>query len=187
VVPAVPVVVLVEGASDAAAVRVLCPGRGIDGSAVEIRDMGGLTNVGRHLSALDARSRVLGLYDAPEERFVLRALQRHGYAVADRGDLERHGFHACVRDLEDELIRALGAAEVESVLGELGLLERFRGFQEQPQWRRRTVEDQLRRFAGTTSGRKLLLAEALTRRLTDAVVPPPLRRLTDDLEGAVTP
>ena len=183
----VSVVVLVEGASDVAAVRLLCQSRGIDGATVEIRDMGGLTNIGRHLGAVDAGARVLGLYDAPEERFVLRTLQRHGYAVTDRSDLERQGFHACVRDLEDELIRALGAAEVQAVLDELGLLERFRGFQEQPPWRRRTVEDQLRRFAGTTSGRKLLLADALTRRLTDTVVPAPLRRLTDDLEGAVTP
>ena len=81
-----PVVVLVEGASDAAVVRLLCAARGLTESAAtyQVRDMGGVTNVGHHLRALHSESdrdagdgvRVLGLYDAPEERFVVRALRR---------------------------------------------------------------------------------------------------------------
>jgi hypothetical protein len=45
----------------------------------------------------------------------------------------------CVKDLEDELIRALGSAGVEEVLAAQGELETFRNFQNQPAWRGRPV------------------------------------------------
>jgi hypothetical protein len=190
-----PAVVLLEGASDVAVVEVLWAARGGHDTAttqeVELRDMRGITNVGRQLDELAGRAAVLGLCDAPEERFVLRGLRRQGYAVADRADLARLGFHVCDRDLEDELIRALGPGRVQSVLAELGELERFRAFQRQPQWRGRDVGDQLHRFAGTASGRKLLLARRLAEELTApsplaARVPPPLAALVADIERRVT-
>jgi hypothetical protein len=173
------VVVLVEGASDAAVVRALCHGRGLLDAEVDVRDMGGVTNVGRHLRALDGSSAVLGLCDAPEERFVMRALRSAGQDVADRLGLQRHGFWVCDRDLEDELIRAVGADRVVAALEELGEVDRFRAFQGQPQWRGRPVDDQLRRFAGTTSGRKLTFARRLAEELTPATTPPPLSGLVD--------
>jgi|tagenome__1003787_1003787.scaffolds.fasta_scaffold20980492_5 hypothetical protein len=181
-------VVLVEGASDAAVVRVLCAGRGLVESATtyQVRAMGGVTNVGHHLRALhteaSGRVRVLGLYDAPEERFVVRALRREGYDVTHAGDLAGLGFVVCDRDLEDELIRALGPARVESVLTELGELERFRAFQRQPQWRGRAVAEQLRRFAGTASGRKFLLARRLAEELTPETTPDTLSALVAEIE-----
>jgi len=184
-------VVLVEGASDAAVVRVLCAGRGLVESATtyQVRAMGGVTNVGHHLRALQAetsgRVRVLGLYDAPEERFVVRALRREGYDVTHPGDLAGLGFVVCDRDLEDELIRALGPARVESLLTELGELERFRAFQRQPQWRGREVAEQLRRFAGTASGRKFLLARRLAEELTPETTPDTLAALVTEIESSV--
>jgi hypothetical protein len=193
------VVVLLEGASDAAVVEVLWAALGRHDSSttsattpgVELRDMRGITNVGRQLDELAGRATVLGLCDAPEERFVLRGLRRQGYAVADRADLARLGFHVCDRDLEDELIRALGPDRVQAVLDELGDLERFRAFQRQPPWRGRDVGDQLHRFAGTASGRKLLLARRLAEELTGpspgrSPVPPPLAALVADIERRVT-
>ena len=54
--------------------------------------------------------------------------------------------HVCVRDLEDELIRALGSGPVEEVVAANGELETFRSFQNQPAWRGRPTEDQLRRW-----------------------------------------
>jgi hypothetical protein len=180
-----PVVVLVEGASDAAAVRVLCEARGLERDDVDVREMGGVTNVGHHLRALPEGARVLGLYDAPEERFVVRALRAEGYDVADASDLTRLGFRVCDRDLEEELIRALGPSHVERVLAELGELERFRAFQRQPQWRGREVGEQLHRFAGTTSGRKLLLARRLAQELTPGTTPPPLASLIDAIARTV--
>ena len=180
-----PVVVLVEGASDAAVVRVLCGARGVDLETVDVRDMGGVTNVGHHLRELDGSAQVLGLYDAPEERFVIRGLRSTGRVVSTRDDLRRLGFVVCDRDLEDELIRALGPARVESILVELGELERFRAFQRQPQWRGRDVADQLHRFAGTASGRKLLLARRLAEELSPATTPAPLTSLVDQIADAV--
>jgi hypothetical protein len=175
------VVVLVEGASDAAVVRVLYEARGLGAMPpeVELRDMGGVTNVGRHLRALDGTTSVLGLCDAPEERFVVRGLRSAGHPVGSRDDLEQIGFWVCDRDLEDELIRALGPDRVEAVLDELAELDRFRAFQRQPQWRGRPVGDQLRRFAGTASGRKLTLARRLAEELAPRTTPPPLASLVD--------
>ena len=50
-------------------------------------------------------------------------------------DMERRGFYVCVADLEDELIRSLGAVAVEQVIDAQGDLESFRTFQKQPAWR----------------------------------------------------
>jgi hypothetical protein len=187
--PTPSVVVLVEGASDAAAVRVLCAGRGLDRGRVEVRDLGGVTNVGHHLRGLAAGTTVLGLYDAPEERFVVRGLRSAGRGASGEvtDDLAAHGFWMCDRDLEDELIRALGPERVTQVLEELGELERFRAFQRQPQWRGRAVHDQLHRFAGTASGRKLLLARRLAEELTPASTPAPLTHLVEAIVRSMAP
>jgi hypothetical protein len=80
----------------------------------------------------------------------------------------------CERDLEDELIRALGVDTVEDVLAarhELGL---FRSFQQQPAWRGRRPQEQLHRFFGTYSGRKIEIAAMLVDALDLDRVPPPL-------------
>jgi hypothetical protein len=48
-------------------------------------------------------------------------------------------------------------------------------FRRQPAQRDRAPEAQLRRFLGTTSGRKARYARALVERLEPAALPPPLR------------
>ena len=81
-----------------------------------------------------------------------------------RADLEALGFYVCDPDLEGELIRALGAAGVEEVLGRAGSSSSFRTFQKQPQWRGRPVDAQLRRFFGSSAGKTRhapLMVEAL--------------------------
>ena len=80
----------------------------------------------------------------------------------------------CVADLEDELIRSLGAAAVEQVVDAQGELESFRTFQKQPAWRGQTNEEQLRRFMGTHSGRKIQSAASLVVALDLSRVPRPL-------------
>ena len=84
-------------------------------------------------------------------------------------------FHVCVADLEDELVRALGAAHVESVLEAHGNLDAFRVFQNQPAWRGRPVEAQLRRFLCASDRRKLRYARFLVEAAVDGdCVPRPL-------------
>ena len=88
--------------------------------------------------------------------------------------MEPLGFYVCVADLEDELIRALGPAMVEEVIEAQGELGSFRIFQRQPAQRPRTIEEQLRRFMGTRSGRKAQYARGLVEALDLARVPRPL-------------
>jgi hypothetical protein len=87
--------------------------------------------------------------------------------------MEALGFYVCVADLEDELIRSLGAARVEQVVEAQGELESFRTFQKQPAWRGQTNEEQLRRFLGTHSGR-IQSAASLVNALDLSRVPRPL-------------
>lgn len=186
------VVILVEGRSDAAVVQTLVRSRGLvrTGDAVRVIPMGGVTNIRAHFQAARRDTdAVLGLYDAPEERFVLGGLRAAGHGVGPaaghRDDVVRLGFFACHRDLEDELIRSLGAPAVEAALRELGELDRFRTFQRQPEWRGRALRDQLHRFAGSGSGRKLALAGRLAAALTPETTPPPLAQLLARLASLV--
>jgi hypothetical protein len=129
---------------------------------------------------------LLGLCDAREAPFFLRALRAEGLAVRHPDDMAAYGFHVCHDDLEDELISALGTRDTLSVLHELSLDERFETFTQQPAWRGRPVQQQLRRFAGTTAGRKSILDAALAAALSPARVPVPLRRLLDQLEARLS-
>jgi uncharacterized protein (DUF2384 family) len=91
--------------------------------------------------------------------------------------MEALGFYVCVADLEDELIRCLGAAAVEQVVQAQGELGSFRTFQRQPAWRARRSQEQLRRFIGTHSGRKVRYARLLVGALDLTGVPRPLDRV----------
>jgi hypothetical protein len=182
------VVVLVEGRSDRAALEVLTSRRGL-GAGVEVRAMGGATNVRRHLhdAVADAATRrVLGLCDEPETAFFVRALVASGADVATTEDLAAHGFHTCRRDLEDELIRALGPERAHRALEEVGLAEAFERFSRQQAWAGRSSHDRLRRFAGVVSGRKSVFARALATAVPDEALPTPMRRLLDQVELACT-
>jgi hypothetical protein len=172
--------VLVEGVSDQLALEALARrrGRNLGVEGVSIVSMGGATNIRSCLArygphGLDVR--LAGLCDAAEEGDFRRGLGRAGLGSnLTRADMERLGFYVCVADLEDELIRSLGAAAVERVIDAHGELELFRTFQRQPQWRARTREEQLRRFFGTHSGRKIQSAALLVEALDLTRVPRPL-------------
>ncbi|MGW2747341.1 TOPRIM nucleotidyl transferase/hydrolase domain-containing protein [Streptomyces sp. NPDC001450] len=176
-------IVLVEGNSDQVALEALATrnGRDLDAEGVAIVSLGGATNIGRFLDVCGPSGLGLplaGLYDIGEERHFRRHLERVGLGSGLTGaELEILGFHVCVTDLEDELIRAVGAEGVQQVIEAQGEMRPFRTFQSQPAQRERPVEHQLRRFMGTHSGRKALYARALVEHLRLDRVPRPLERL----------
>jgi hypothetical protein len=170
----------VEGVSDQRALEALARrrGRSLDAERVSIVPMGGATNIGRYLRRVGAPGPALrlgGLCDAGEEDDFRRTLERAGFgSPLTRSDMERLGFYVCDADLEDELIRALGVPAVERVIDAAGQLGSFRKFQKEPAWRGRTDAEQLRRFLGTHSGRKIQTAALLVDALDLAHVPRPL-------------
>jgi hypothetical protein len=176
-------VVLVEGVSDRFALEALAKrrGRDLEAEGISIVPMGGAGNIGSFLEVYGPRGyavRLAGLCDAAEEGDFRRGLERAGLgANLTRADMERLGFYVCVADLEDELIRSLGAAAVERVIDAQGELASFRTFQKQPAWRGRSTEEQLRRFFGTHSGRKIQSAALLVDALDLTRVPRPLDRV----------
>jgi hypothetical protein len=173
-------VVLVEGMSDQAALEALAARRGRDlrAEGVFVVPIGGAQAIGRVLELVrspGAGVQIAGLCDAGEEGDFRRALARAGFGSdLSRADMEELGFYVCDADLEDELIRSLGAAAVEEVLEAQRDLAAFRTFQKQPAQRLRTSERQLRRFMGTRAGRKALYARLLVDALDLARVPSPL-------------
>lgn len=177
--------VLVEGVSDQRAVQTLAVRRGRDLAAegIAVVPMGGATNIAHFLAAFGptgANLRLAGLCDAGQARGFLRALERAGFGSGlTRADLERFGFFVCDADLEDELIRALGAAAVERVIEQRGELASLRILKNQPAHRGRPPDQQLHRFLGTRSGRKAQYAELLVQALDTAHIPAPLERLLD--------
>ena len=173
-------VVLVEGLSDQAAVEALAERRGCDlrSERVAVVPIGGATNITRFLEHFGPRRsavRVTGLCDVGEERAYRRGLERAGYgADLTRTQMEQLGFYVCDKDLEDELIRALGTTAVERVIDAAGELESFRILQRQPAQRDRPHEEQLRRFIGTRAGRKIRYGRLLVEALDLDQVPRPL-------------
>jgi hypothetical protein len=173
-------VVLVEGISDQHALETLAErrGRNLDAEGVAIVPMGGATNIGGFLDLFGPRGfdvRLAGLCDAAEEGDFRRGLERAGLGSnLTRADMEPLGFYVCVADLEDELIRALGAASVEGVVAAQGELGSFRTLQKQRAWQGRSDEEQLRRFMGSGGRRKIRYARLLVDALDLGHVPRPL-------------
>jgi hypothetical protein len=200
-------VILVEGTSDRAALEALAGRHGHDlaASGVVIAAMGGATSIGHYLDLLGPGGRdvrLTGLCDAAEEGYFRRALQRAGMvnglpgraagggpaqagmpASLARTGMEAAGFYVCEADLEDELIRALGAARVEEIIDGEGELRSFRTFQKQPAQQGRTPEAQLHRFMGTRSGRKSQYAWLLATALKPDQVPRPLDQVLAHATG----
>lgn len=167
-------IILVEGTSDKLAVETLAARRGRDltGDGVEVTAIGGAQAVGRYVRRLAPSLILAGLCDAGEEPAVARALERAGRGQRlDRAGLEWLGFFVCERDLEDELVCALGVEAVEAVFAAHGILRSFRTYQKQAAHRDRPIEDQLRGFLNNW---KVRLAGPLVEALDMERVPRPL-------------
>ncbi|MFL5951754.1 MAG: TOPRIM nucleotidyl transferase/hydrolase domain-containing protein [Gaiellaceae bacterium] len=157
-------IVVVEGASDRAALLRLAErrGRNLDGESVAVAAIGGAHALPRFLSSLGALApsvKLAGLCDAGEADAFRRALGPDAPC------------YVCDVDLEDELVRAVGVERVVQIIGVQGELHSFRTLQKQPFQRSRTLEQQLRVFLGN---RKIRYAPLLVDELDLGNVPPPL-------------
>ena len=185
------VAVLVEGWSDEAAVEALAArlGMGLAKRGIVVLPIGGATNARafiRHFGQAGAGLRLAGLYDRPEARHFLRVIGGDARPELDESAAQALGFHACDRDLEDELIRALGPATVERVIEAEGEWNALRRFQIQPAQQGRAAHDQLRRFMGTRAGRKIRYGALLAQALPSDRIPMPLARLLEQLRDDAT-
>ena len=182
-------VILVEGNSDRRALEALAARRGhaLTADDVVVVAMGGAKNIGRFLERFGPRGSdvaLAGLYDVAEEPDMRRGLERAGFGSGSSPlDLERLGFYACVEDLENELIRAVGAERVVGIVEERGELGPFRTLQKQPEWRGRPIDRQLKRFLGNSS-RKIDYAPLLVDALDLSRAPRPLDAVLDHVIGS---
>lgn len=180
---------LVEGPSDEAAVLALAGRLGRDlrreRTVVVVAD--GATNFGhlaRALGPAGAGLALAGLFDRPEEAAVRRGLHDAGIEVPPgRDGLAAKGFHVCVDDLEDELLRALGLDRVLEVVAEQGEAGAFRTFQRQPFQRARPLEAQLHRWIGIRSGRKVRYGRVLVEALEKDRIPESLVAVLAPVRG----
>jgi hypothetical protein len=168
--------ILVEGISDRVALETLAGrrGRDLEAEGVAVVPIGGAHAIATYLERFRG-VRIAGLCDAGEERHFRRALERAG-AGSDltRAEMERLGFFVCDADLEEELIRSVGADAVLEVAKTEGDLGSFRTLQKQPAWQGRPVEQQLRRWMGSGGRRKIRYARLLVDALDLERVPHPL-------------
>jgi hypothetical protein len=175
--------VLVAGSSDRIAVETLAErrGRNLEAEGVRVTPIGGAQAARRVLTLYGPRGldvKLAGLCDAGAEAEFRRGLERAGLGSdLTRRDMEALGFYVCVDDLEDELIRALGAAAVEDIVAARGHLRAFRTLQKQPAWQGRPPHEQLRRFMGSGGRRKTRYARWLVEALEPTQVPRPLDRV----------
>jgi hypothetical protein len=171
-------VVLVEGTSDVLAVEAMARrvGRDLDAEGVAVVSMGGAGGLEEHLRRF-AGFHLVGLCDVDHEARWARRLERAGLGSdLDREGMETLGFFVCERDLEDELIRALGVDAAEAVIVEQGDLRAFRTLTKQPYHRDGDRLEQLRRFFTSQSSRKFYIP-LLVAALEPGSEPRPLREV----------
>ena len=178
-------IVLVEGVTDELAVALAArrAGRDLEAEGVSLMPINGAHAIGRVLRRLVAEepnANLAGLYDEAEEDLFRSALEQAGYgANLDRRQLESVGFFACVADLEDELIRAAGEADLSRLIALEGDTQPWNAFRKQHAWNGRPVDQQFRRFIRSVSERNSRYIRAIVERIDLPRMPRPLRLLLD--------
>ena len=173
-------VIVVEGISDQVAVETLAArrDRNLEAEAVAVLPIGGAQAVHRYLRQFGPFGENLdlaGFCDADAAELFRRALGRAGIGrPRTTADMAAFGFHVCNRDLEDELIRAVGVDRVLEVVDAEGELGSFETLQKQPEWRGRPIGDQLRRFIAAKARRGPRYARLLIEAVDPDRAPPPL-------------
>lgn len=176
-------VVLVEGISDQMALDALAARRGRDLGAegIVIVPVGGAHAISRYLIRFGPQGEglaVTGLCDAGEEDIVRRGLALSGFGhPQNRAEMEALGFFVCVKDLEDELIRASGRHAIETLLASQGDLAAFQTLQQQPAWHQQGFDAQMHRWLRAGARRNLRYARLLIDVIDSARIPHPLEAL----------
>lgn len=163
--------ILVEGASDVAALETLAARLDVE---VDVTSVQGVHNFRAHLSRLGPDARPRGLVDHNETPVLLRALRSSGFGEVSEAGLGAIGFFVCDADLEDELLRAVGTLRALEAIEANGEADALRKMQRQRAWRDRPLHEQLRRFIGVKSGRKVRYARLLSTVVDRSRVPEPL-------------
>lgn len=180
-------IIIVEGISDQIAIETLARRRerDLEAEGVVVVPVGGAQAVARYLRRFGPhgeRRHLAGLCDSDAAELVRRALHRCGIGTPASVDaMAELGFHVCIENLEDELIRAVGPATVQRVLDAQGELRAFRTFQRQPEWRGSPTEAQLQRFLGSKSRRTLRYAKLLIEAVDLDSAPAPLDAVLDEV------
>lgn len=176
-------VVLVEGISDQIALDAIAARRGRDLGAegIVIIPVGGAHAIARYLVRFGPEGEglaVTGMCDAGEEDIVRRALALSGFGhPKNRAEMEALGFFVCVKDLEDELIRASGRQTIETLLASQGDLPAFQTLQQQPAWRQQGFDAQMHRWLRAGARRNLRYARLLVDAVDPAQIPQSLEAL----------
>ena len=172
-------VLLVEGISDVIALQTLAEIEGVDLSDIVILPAGGAQAIGPQLRRFGPEGTgtiVGGLCDAAEAPFFVTGLRRAGFdTVPPEGALARNGFHVCDRDLEDELLRALGLEAALAVIEGEGEGQALATLRAQAAWRELPLLDQIRRFLASRARRKARYAALFVRAIPRGAHPGPLR------------
>lgn len=163
-------IICVEGISDQIALETMADrvGRDLVEERIVVVPIGGAHAINNLVEELSDRRdlRLSGLVDEAEVELFARA-------AADAPGFSPERIHVCVRDLEDELIRALDPDELRALLEAEGDLGSFRTMQKQPAWRGHPFAAQMHRWMRSISGRTNRYADAILRS-PDARLPRPL-------------
>lgn len=144
-------VIFVEGYSDRVVLLQLAARlkRNLDAEGITVVSLDGGSALGTYLRLLGPQGLnlvALGLCDEDKEKRWISELSGAGIPVTDRASLEAAGFFVCVKDLEQEFVRALGLADAQTVIAAEGETNTFTNFQKQPAYAGKPLEEQLRSF-----------------------------------------
>lgn len=184
--------IIVEGICDQIAIETLAGrrGRDLDAEGIAVLPIGGaqaITPFLREFGPEGEHLELVGFCDADAAETFRRALARTGFGrPRSNEDMAALGFHVCVRDLEDELIRAVGPDAVVAVVESQGDLGSFHTFQKQPDWRDRPLADQLHRFFGSKARRSFRYSRLLVEALDLDRAPRPLDAVLQHLDEPAT-
>ena len=164
-------IILVEGISDQIALEVMAErlGRDLEADRVVVLPIGGAHAVKNLVAELGDRAgvRLSGLVDEAEADLFRSAAATSPLFADER-------IHVCVRDLEDELIRAIDQPAFEALVEAEGDLPALRTMQKQPSWRDRPFPDQMHRWLRSISGRTNRYADRVVRSVRPDRLPRPL-------------